>query len=108
MLRPSTAPRWKIATRRRRRPAAAAAARARNDGAKPSDSMAIAPDFRKMRRMSWLHPGLATRLPCRLEFRAADLRRALRPRQLLRDVHARDQRAAETHVSAVSSYPVGG
>src|SRR5687767_9155559 len=87
MLRPSTAPRWKIAMSSRRRPVAASAVRARNDGAKPSDSIVIAPDFRKMRREV-----MASLPSTTLEFRATDLRGALR-RQLLRDVHARDQRA---------------
>src|SRR4030095_3110821 len=50
MFKPSMAPRWKIAMIRRRRLVAAAAVRARNPGAKPSDSIAMAPDFRKMRR----------------------------------------------------------
>jgi len=50
MLRPSTAPRWKIAINSLRRAPTAAAARPRNDGAKPSDSIAIAPDFKKTLR----------------------------------------------------------
>src|SRR5512144_735333 len=53
MFKPSTAPRWKIAIRSLRRDPTAAAARPRNDGAKPSDSMAIAPDFRNTLRFIW-------------------------------------------------------
>src|SRR4030095_9853382 len=50
MLRPSTAPRWKIAISSFCRDAVAAAVRARNDGANPIVTIAIAPDFRKIRR----------------------------------------------------------
>src|SRR4051812_38255674 len=51
MLRPSTAPRWKMAISSRLRAVAASAARARNAGAKPSDTIAIAPDLMKRRRV---------------------------------------------------------
>jgi hypothetical protein len=50
MLRPSTAPRWKMATRSFRRDVAASAARVRNDGENPSYSIAAAPDFMKTLR----------------------------------------------------------
>src|SRR5688572_32761910 len=85
MLRPSTAPRWKIATSSRFRASAASAARARNEGAKPSDSIAIPPDFTKMRLES-----MVCSLPF-LECRAAD-GRGLRAGHLLRDIHARHER----------------
>ena len=51
MLRPSTAPRWKIATRIFCRACAACAARAMNAGAKPRLTSARLPFLRKMRRV---------------------------------------------------------
>src|SRR5262245_33030919 len=87
MFSPSTAPRWKMAINNRRRPDVAAAVRARNDGAKPSDSIVMAPDFRNMRREVMALISLAT-----LEVWTTDFFRSLR-RQLLRDVHARHERA---------------
>ena len=49
-LRPSTAPRWKIAISCFERPEAATAVRAMNDGAKPRLTKANAPFFTKTRR----------------------------------------------------------
>src|SRR5947208_14519398 len=51
MLRPSTAPRWKMATRTLRRPAAASAARNRKRGGAASATRAQAPDFTNVRRV---------------------------------------------------------
>src|SRR5437867_5272866 len=51
MLRPSTAPRWKIATRTLRRPAAASTARNRKRGGAASATRAQAPDFTNVRRV---------------------------------------------------------
>src|SRR5262245_4778440 len=85
MFRPSTAPRWKTAIRSRLRAVAPSATRARNDGAKPSDTIAIAPDFTKMRREI-----MALSL---LEFRPANLCGSLRACDLLRHVHAGHERA---------------
>src|SRR5436190_21299841 len=50
MLRPSTAPRWKIVTSTLRRGSTAATVRAMNCGAKPRLTNARPPFFRKMRR----------------------------------------------------------
>src|SRR5436305_7445634 len=58
MLRPSTAPRWKIAISCLARPLlpAANAVRERNDGAKPRLTKANAPFFRKIRRETMSSP----------------------------------------------------
>src|SRR5580765_8146162 len=65
MFKPSTAPRWKMATSVFRRPVAAASTvRARNDGAKPSVTMA-SPPFRMKTRREIIRPLLF------LEFRRA-------------------------------------
>src|SRR3954449_1874736 len=102
MFRPSTAPRWKMAISSLRRVLAAAAARPRNDGANPSDSIAIAPDFRKTLR--FMRPSFAVSMA--LELRRPDPEckfsgaghvgrqcdaRHVAGRESRREVHARDE-----------------
>src|SRR4051812_236629 len=102
MLRPSRAPRWKIAIRRRFRASAAAATRVRNPGANPRESIAAAPDLMKMRLFVVIKTCQCNResritnhdsLLSPLKLRSADAGRVLRSGDHLRDVHPRDERA---------------
>src|SRR4051794_4436587 len=86
MLRPSSAPRWKTAISRRLRPSDAAAARVRNAGAKPSDSIAAAPDLMKTRRVVVID----TCLPP-LKLGATDRGGLLGTGDALGDIHPRHQ-----------------
>src|SRR5690349_2587073 len=101
MLRPSTAPRWKMAISKRRRGNTAAAARVRKPGANPSDIIARAPDLRNRRREGM---GILTGYGLRttgfrcppllpLKLRPADRGAVAGTGEPLRDVHTCHERA---------------
>src|SRR5687767_2067928 len=87
MFNPSTAPRWKIAISSLRRAPAASTVRARNDGAKPSVTIANPLDFKNTRRVTMVIPCLLL-----LELGRPDCLRLSR-RQCQREVDAIDERA---------------